>query len=133
MDKISLFHGRNFAISELSQYIEYDFLKEDHQNNFHTKNQEDSQQRFEVIGQILSKLSILVKNGLMKKFHHIIIFGCMEYDFHKEDHNISFYTKNYENLQRRLKDIGQKHSKNGYFGQKWPNFNHFWPYSLQSS
>ena len=28
----------NFAISEFSRHIEYDFLKEDHKNNFHTKN-----------------------------------------------------------------------------------------------
>ena len=28
----------NFAISEFSQHIEYDFLKEDHKNIFHTKN-----------------------------------------------------------------------------------------------
>ena len=32
MDKISLFHGQKFAISEFSQHIEYDFLKEDHKN-----------------------------------------------------------------------------------------------------
>ena len=35
-------NGQNFAISEFSRYIEYDFLKEDHKNNFHTKNSEDS-------------------------------------------------------------------------------------------
>ena len=29
-------NGPNFAISEFSQHIEYDFLKEDHKNNFHT-------------------------------------------------------------------------------------------------
>ena len=28
-------NGPNFAISEFSQHIEYDFLKEDHKNNFH--------------------------------------------------------------------------------------------------
>ena len=38
MDKISLFHGEKFAVPELSRHIEYDFLKEDHKNNFHTKN-----------------------------------------------------------------------------------------------
>ena len=61
MDKTLLFHGQKFAISEFSGHIEYDFLKEDHKNNFHTKNREDSQQRLEVIGQNLSKLSILAK------------------------------------------------------------------------
>ena len=35
-------NGPNFAISEFSQQIEYDFLKEDHKNNFHTKNLEYS-------------------------------------------------------------------------------------------
>ena len=30
-------YGPNFAISEFSQHTEYDFLKEDHKNNFHTK------------------------------------------------------------------------------------------------
>ena len=30
-------NGPNFAIPEFSQHIEYDFLKEDHKNNFHTK------------------------------------------------------------------------------------------------
>ena len=33
-------NGPNFAISEFSQHIECDFLKEDHKNNFHTKNYE---------------------------------------------------------------------------------------------
>ena len=28
----------DFAISEFSRHIEYDFFKEDHKNNFHTKN-----------------------------------------------------------------------------------------------
>ena len=35
----------------------------------------------------------------------------IHYDFLKEDHKGSFHTKNYESLQRRLEDIGQKHSK----------------------
>ena len=29
-------NGQNFAISEFYQHIEYNFLKEDHKNNFHT-------------------------------------------------------------------------------------------------
>ena len=33
-----LVNGQNFAISEDFRHIEYDFLKEDHKNNFHTKN-----------------------------------------------------------------------------------------------
>ena len=35
--KTFVLHGQNFAISEFSRHIEYDFLKEDHKNNFHTK------------------------------------------------------------------------------------------------
>ena len=31
-------YGPNFAISEFYQHIDYDFLKEDHKKNFHTKN-----------------------------------------------------------------------------------------------
>ena len=38
MDKILLFYGQKFAISEFSRHLDYDFLKEDHKNNFHTKN-----------------------------------------------------------------------------------------------
>ena len=29
-------NGQNFAISEFSRHTEYDFLKKDHKNNFHT-------------------------------------------------------------------------------------------------
>ena len=60
---------------EFPRYINYDFLKEDHKNNFHTKYWEDSYRRLEVIGQKLSKMSILDKNGLKwTKFCHIRIF-----------------------------------------------------------
>ena len=31
-------NGQILAISEFSRHIEHDFLKEDHKNNFHTKN-----------------------------------------------------------------------------------------------
>ena len=54
-------NGQNLAISEFSRHKEYNFLKEDHKNNFHTKNQEDSQRCLEVKGQKPSKLSILAK------------------------------------------------------------------------
>ena len=27
-----------------------------------------------------------------------------------------------------MEDIRSKTLKNGYFGQKWPNFDHFWPF-----
>ena len=46
-------NGPNFAISEFSQHIEYDFLIEDHKNILHTKNQEYSEWSLEVIGQKL--------------------------------------------------------------------------------
>ena len=123
MDKTSLLHGQKFAISELSRHIEYDFLKEDHKNNFHTKNQEYSQRRLEAKGQKPSKLSILAKNGQILatngqilaisefSWHIHSIFNIIQHNFLKEDHKGSFHTKNYENLQRRLEDIGQKHSK----------------------
>ena len=93
----------NLAISEFSWYIEYDFLKEHHKTcfhtkvyenktqydwfpgksrnskKFHTKNQEYSQLRLEVIRQKLSKQSIFAKkwpNFRLKwpKFRKIRIF-----------------------------------------------------------
>ena len=36
--QILVLNGQNFAISEFFRYTEYDFLKEDHKSNFHTKN-----------------------------------------------------------------------------------------------
>ena len=41
--------------------MEYDFLKEDHKNKFHTKNSKNQYQRLEVLSKKLQKLSILVK------------------------------------------------------------------------
>ena len=77
--QILVLQGQNFAISEFSRHTEHDFLKEDHQNNFRTKNQEDSQLRLEVICQKLSKQSIFAKkwpNVRLKrpKFRQIRIF-----------------------------------------------------------
>ena len=40
--QIFVVNGKNFAKSEFSRHIEYDFLKEDHKNNFHSKIWEDS-------------------------------------------------------------------------------------------
>ena len=34
--KILVLNGQDFAISEFSRHIEYDFLKDDHKNNFYT-------------------------------------------------------------------------------------------------
>ena len=48
----------------------------------------------------------------------------IHYDFLKEDHKGSFHTKNYENLYRRLEDIGQKHSKWLF----WQKMAKFWPF-----
>ena len=59
--QILVLNGQSFFISQFSWHIEYDFLKVDHKNNFHTKHQEDSQGRLEVKGQKPSKLSILAK------------------------------------------------------------------------
>ena len=52
----------------------------------------------------------------------------IHYDFLKEDHKGSFHIKNYENLQLRLEDIGQKHSKMAILaknGQILTIFGHF--------
>ena len=38
--KIFVLNGQKFAISEFSQHIEYDFLKDNHQKNFHTNKTE---------------------------------------------------------------------------------------------
>ena len=70
----------------------------------------------EVIGGKLSKLSILAKKGqILVPNGQILAISefsrHIHYDFLKKDHKGSFHTKNYENLLRRLKDIGQKHSK----------------------
>ena len=122
--QILVLNGQNFAISEFSRHIKYNFLKEDHKNNFHAKNQEDSQRRLEVIGQKLSKLSILAKKwpnfGLKwPKFCHIRILH-IEYDFFREDHRNNFHTKHQEDSQRRLEVIGKKLSKLSILAKKWP-------------
>ena len=36
--QIFVLNGQNFAKSDLFRHKEYDFLKKDHENNFHTKN-----------------------------------------------------------------------------------------------
>ena len=103
-------NGPNFAIPGFSQNIEYDFLKEDHKNNFHTKNQEDSQRLLEVIGQKLSKLSILAKILVLNGQNFVIseFSWHIEHDFLKEDHKNNLHTKNQEDLQWRLEVIGPK-------------------------
>ena len=134
MDKISLFHGQKIAISQFSRHIEYDFLKEDHKKNFHTKNQENSQRHLEVIGPKTKNLKncqfspkngqILVLNGqnsAISEFSRHI-----EYDFLKEDHKNNFHTKNQEDSQRRLEVRGQKLSKLSILAKKWPNFGLKW-------
>ena len=130
MDKISLFHGQKFAISEFSRHMEYDFLKEDHKNNFHTKNQEVSQLCLEVIGQKLSKLSILPK---------ILVLNCqnfaisefsrhIEYDFLKEDHKNNFHTKKLGRFIAAFWKLQVKNSQNCQFwsknGLKWTKYRH---------
>ena len=49
MDKIPLFHGQKFAMSEFSQHKKYDFLKEDHKNSIYTKNHQNLMNRLEDI------------------------------------------------------------------------------------
>ena len=117
--QILVLNGQNSAKSEYSRHIEYDFLKEDHKNNFHTKNQEDSQRRLEVKGQKPSKLSILAKNDQILATNGQV-FAISEFSrhIHYEDHKGSFHTKNYESLKWRLEDIGQKHSKRAILAKK---------------
>ena len=38
IDQMSVLNDQSFAKSEFSRHIEYDFLKEDNKNNFHTIN-----------------------------------------------------------------------------------------------
>ena len=49
----------------------------------------------------------------------------IRYDFFKEDHEGSFHTKYYENFLAAFGKYRPKKLKNGYFDQKWPNFDHF--------
>ena len=121
MDKISLFHGQKFAISEYSRHVEYDFLKEDHKKNFHSKNQEGSQRHLEVIGQKISNCQFWPKNGQIlvlnrQNFALSEYSQHIEYDFLKENHKNNFYTKNQEDSQRRLEYIGKKLSNLSF----WP-------------
>ena len=65
--------GQILAISEFSQQIHYDFLKEDHKGSFHTKNYEIFYRCLEDIGQNTKKMAILAKNGQI-----LTIFGHFE-------------------------------------------------------
>ena len=82
-------------------------------------------------------MTILAKNGQIQAKNDKILTISefsrhIEYDFLKEHHKTCFHIKNYENLQRRFEDIGQKDqkmailAKNGQiltiFGQKVTNF-----------
>ena len=97
-DQILASNGQKFAISDFSWHTKYDFLKEDHKNNFHTKNQEESQRRLEV-GQKLSNSQFWPETG------QIFILNCqnfaksefsshIQYDFLKENQKNNFHTKN---------------------------------------
>ena len=121
-----MLNGENFAISEFSRHIEYDFLNKDHKNNFHAKNQEHSQRCLEVIGQKLSNCQFRPK--WKKKLALLEFSWHIEYDFLKEDHKNNFHTKNQEDSQRRLEVIGQKLSKLAILAKNdqilvlWPKF-----------
>ena len=126
MDKISLFHGQKFAISEFSRHIEYDFLKEDHKNNFHTKIRKIHSGLWKLKAKNLQNCQFWQKNGQILAISEFS--RHIHYDFLKEDHKGSFNTKNYENLQRRLEDIDQKQSKMAILaknGQILTIFGHF--------
>ena len=87
----------------------------------------------EVIGQKLSKLSILTKKwqnfGLKwPKFRHIRIFPAYRVWFSQRWPQVYFP---YQKLWKFIAAFGRyrpKTLKNGYFGQKWQNFDHFWPF-----
>ena len=68
MDKISLFHGQKFAISEFSRHINYDFLKEDHSGSSHTKSCDNLQRHLKDIGQKHSKMANLTKKIFDQNF-----------------------------------------------------------------
>ena len=79
-------------------------------NNVHTKYQEDSWRSLEVIGQKLSKLSILAEKGQIlvlngQNFTLPEFSRHIEYDFPKENHKSIFHTKYQEDLQLELCQI----------------------------
>ena len=119
--------AKNFAISELSWHIEYDFLKEDQKNNFHSKNQEDSQRRLEVIDQKLSNLSTWDKNGQILALLNAHNFAISEfswyiqYDFLKKTRRTTSKPKD-RRIHRGVWKLQAKTLKTLNFGQKWPNF-----------
>ena len=94
--QIFVLNGQNFAISEFSRHIEYDFLKENHKNNSHTKNQEDSQRGFgSYRSKTLKSVNFGQKMALNGPNFAISEFSQhIEYDFLKEDHKNNFHTKN---------------------------------------
>ena len=112
--QILVLNGRNFAISEFSRYIEYDSLKEDYKNNFHTI-------CLEVIGRKLSKLSILAKNGQIlvlngQNFAISEFSRHIQYDFLKEDHKKNFHIK----IRKIHSGVWNLKAKNLQNCQFWP-------------
>ena len=95
--QIFVLNGQNFALSEFSRHIEYDFLKEEDKNNFNTKKQEDSQRCMEVKGQKPLKRSIFAKHGQIQPSQNFP--GIYTMIFSKKTLG-SFHTKNYENYSR---------------------------------
>ena len=100
--------GPNFAILKFSRHIEYDFVKEDHRNNFHTnKTQYDwfpgKSQNSKKLKRIRDNFwKIEPKNS--QKGRNFVRNGQIlnifefprhtEYDFLKEDNKNNFHTKN---------------------------------------
>ena len=112
-------NGQSFAKSEFSRHIKYDFLKEDHKNNFHTINQEDSAAFGSYRSRTLKTVNFGQKNALNGPNFAISEFSQhIEYDFLKEDHKNNFHTKNQEDSQLRLEVIGQKLSKRQFLPKK---------------
>ena len=119
-------NGQNFAISEFSQHIECDFFEREPSEQLPYK----KLGRFIVaFGSYRPKTStngqILTTNGQILAISEFS--RHIHYDFLKEDPKGSLHTK----LWKFISAFGRyrpKTLKNGYFGQKWPNFYHFLPF-----
>ena len=105
---------------DFSRTVNINFRKEDHNISFYTKNQENSMNRLEDISQNVDFGPKRSKFGpkRAKKWGGLEFSRTVNINFLKEDHKISFYTKNQQNSMNRLEDI----IKNVDFGPKRGKF-----------
>ena len=132
MNKISLFQGQKFAISEFSRHIEYDFLKEEHKTNFHTKIRKFYSSVWKLKARNLQNCQFWPKMAKfwpqMTKFWPSQNFpGIYPMIFSKKTTRVVSIPKIMK-IYSGVWKIQAKTLKNGYFGQKWPYFDHFWPF-----